>query len=165
MARHFQMIDEWETWIPDVGNEREIYKVDPDNALTMELRHLTKEQVQQYTNAARRYVLSGDETAAKTNIDGMIQNHVRNITGYSIDGVAIVTGIDLCERGEEVIKSEAIKALLSRSSLDEGLAKKLNPRCASTHSQAQTKKRGDAADATKQSPQGSSGILTLETPN
>ena len=44
MARHLSLVSEWELYIPDVGNERRLFEDSPNDALTMEVRLLSKHE-------------------------------------------------------------------------------------------------------------------------
>jgi hypothetical protein len=134
--RTFTKIDEWELWVPPVDGERELYETDPDEAVTMELRFLTKEQRDYYQRAAERYKRNGrthsaDEKAARQLLD----ENVRNIKNYGEEGNLVKTGAELFDfDGDNEIAVAVTTALFDRSSLEKGLAKKLRSRsdsCAS----------------------------------
>jgi hypothetical protein len=128
MARVFETIDEWELWIPPLGDEREIFEHDPDQAVTMEIRHLvTKEQRDHYNRIAERYKKTGAAGSAEIqSMRQMFADNVRNVKNYGTADHPITNGAEMFDfEGDNAMIDAVTLALLSRSRLDEGLAKKL----------------------------------------
>jgi hypothetical protein len=159
--RTFTKIDEWELWVPPVDGERELYETDPDEAVTMELRFLTKEQRDYYQRAAERYKRNGrthsaDEKAARQLLD----ENVRNIKNYGEEGNLVKTGAELFDfDGDNEIAVAVTTALFDRSSLEKGLAKKLRSRSDSCASHRKESDRGDAQGAIRASAQITKGAI------
>lgn len=145
-------LEEWEEWIPK--GERELYERDPENATVMELKFLTKEKRDHYQRLARKYqgqglVSSADAKATRT----LFSDHVRNIRNMKIGGVEIIDGGQLYDvDGFDLIQVEILDALMQRSSLEVGLAKKLRSASDSMSSHQTANADGGAAVATLQSP-------------
>lgn len=138
MARNFVKIDEWEIWIPDIVlneqnekyptavTERDLYRLDPNEALSMEIRHLSKAEVRALQDTANAFMLRGKmEKEDEKHARSLLADNVRNIKNYTIGEIRITDGTGLYDHGEGVLCNEASRALVSRSSLDAGLAKKL----------------------------------------
>ena len=149
MARVFDPIDEWELYVPDVGDERKIYKDDPDDALTCEVRFLSKHELDRYNRIAERAKRSGPTKADTDHVKALLSDNVRNVRNYSINGTPITDGSGIYEAsllGDGDILLDVVSALVKRSSLEAGLAKKLRSPSGSPSSQAQRSDDGDAAD-------------------
>jgi len=153
MARKFSKIDEWELWVPPLDDEREIYKEDPTQAVTMELRFLTKEQRDYYQRIAERTRRSGAVKSADVQaIRQMFADNVRNVTNYEPAGEPVTDGADVFDAdGDQPMINAVTEALLLRSSLEAGLAKKLRLRSGSCASRLNRKENGVAQDAIKAS--------------
>lgn len=128
MSREYLRIDEWERWVPDLDDERKIAKDDPDKALSMELRFLTREERKRWQRMSRK-ALTGDisDDEADKSMRELFGTHVRAVQGYVYDGVPVTDGAELFDAAEEDLCQSVMVALMRRSSLEEGLAKKLSP--------------------------------------
>lgn len=159
MAIVLSSIEEWEEWIPP--GERALFERDPDGATAMDLKFMTKERREHYERLAKRYkgqgmVSSADKKATRQLFD----DHVRDIRNLSVGGVEIIDGGQFYDvDGLDVLQLQVIQALMERSTLEEGLAKKLRQASASSLSPLKASGDGDAADATQVSP-----TITQEEP-
>ena len=131
MAREYLKIDEWEKWTPDVDNERELLKSNPDKALSMELRFMTlqeRKDVQRYGASALRGLLDDDDYNKQ--MLSIFKRHVRNVKNYTYNGKPVTTGEELFQAAEEDLVSSVVRALITRSELEAGLVKKYTTRSA-----------------------------------
>lgn len=171
MAREFVKVDEWEDWVPPMEGERELYLKDPEDALVMELRFLTKEQRDHYERLANKHRKAGAMSSADVAaMRQMFSDNVRNIRNYIVDGAPVTTGDELFEvNGDTAMIMAVTQALMERSALDKGLAKKLRSGSASTRSRQPTREPGAAPGATPRSTptipevQGRMGIYDCPT--
>jgi len=155
MAREFIKIDEWEDWVPDLDDERDLYRSDPDDALVMELRFMTKEQREHYQRTAEKFKRMGASVSGsdKRAMRQMIDENVRNVRNYVIAGEPVTTGGGLFDVNGDVLLIVAVtEALTLRSSLDRGLAKKLRSGSGITSSPRTPTRSDGAPDATPPSP-------------
>jgi hypothetical protein len=160
MARKYEQLDQWETWVPDVmttegANEREIFKHNPEEALAMELRFLSLEKRKKYERIASASLRVGlvDDDKAEQYMRQLFADHVRSVKNYWMDGKPVTTGEQLFDAAETDLMLEVTRALLHRSALDRGLAKKLKRGSVSFSSEAKSSETGAAADVTPRSPQ------------
>jgi len=134
MARTFDALQEWETYVPavdgDAGPERELYAEAPDKALTCELRYLTAAQIKGYERvvfrnlkAANQVRDKGEELARR-----MFTENVRNVRNYAPNGRPLTTGDEVWDDGEPEVINDLSVAMQSRSRLEEGLGKRLSSR-------------------------------------
>lgn len=164
MARHRMKIDEWELYVPNVdeGAERHLFQEKPDQAITMELRFLSKRERDYFQRIAQRAEKGPEERKKLFNeFRRMLDENVRNIKNLTVEGgIPVTTGVDLFESDEEDIKSDVAEALMSIGSLEAGLVKKLSSPSASSFSRQTSNAGGDAQDATQQSNQDNQEIQT-----
>lgn len=147
-----EAIDEWEEYVPDVEGQRELFFDDPDEAMTVEIRFLSRDDLKQYTRAIERANRGQPASKADTKLaEQMFSENVRNVRNLVIADVPIETGADLYASNEVELLRDISEALIVRSKIDNGLAKKLRRQCGSPSSRRQNKKDGDAPDATQQS--------------
>lgn len=151
MAREYLRIDEWERWIPDLDNERKLH---PDKALSMELRFMTREERKRWQRMCRQTITGSisDEENDKA-MRALFRSHVRAVRGYVYDGDEVTTGEELFEAAEDDLCVAVVDALMCRSSLEAGLAKKLSPPSDSSCSELNPSEGGGAADVTQASPE------------
>lgn len=154
MAINRESIDLWEEYVPDVEGERELFIDEPDKAVTVEIRLVSRDELQQYVRRAERMKKTGrvtdsDERSAKD----LFARHVRNVKNVTIDGKKITTGEELYDTNEMGLINDISSAFVVRSKLDAGLAKKLKRRSGSPSLRRQNNGDGDAQNATQQSTQ------------
>lgn len=151
MALNRTTIDEWEVYVPDIGDERQLFVVDPDQAVTMELRFMTKREREHFQRVAERAEKGPVERKrAEGELKKMLSEHVRNITNVTVnDGHPVVSGADLWECDEERLKADVARALMEIGFLEEGLAKKLSTPSASSFLRQTINAGGDAHSATE----------------
>lgn len=162
MARIFEDIAEWETYVPDIDNERALFIDSPDEALTVEIRCLTAEERDAFIDSMQRAIDAESTKARGKTAPHIARKHhdrmakrllsecVRNVRNYVMParlGGAITTGAELAERGEDAVKGDIIEAVLSMSRLSEGLAKKLNGARGSLPAETAPPSDGTARDA------------------
>jgi len=157
MARHRTTIEEWELYVPDVGDERNIFLEHPEQAITMELKFLSKREREYFGRIAQKAEKGPEERRrAATELRRMLDEHARNITNVTIDdGTPVVTGGELYDSDEEDLKQDVANALMSVGHLEEGLVKKLSTPSATSFSRQTRNAGGAAQDATTESSQGS----------
>lgn len=159
MGRNRVKLDEWETWV--VPEDRGLYQTQPDQALTMEIRHLSKRDVKKLSSLHDQ---ASKHPSKKQHVEdallGWFSENIRNVQNYVIDDEPIVDGADLFNRGEYDIKQDATLALMLRGSLDEGLAKKLRPPSDLLSVPRQSNAGGGAQSAMTQSQPGSETLPT-----
>jgi hypothetical protein len=162
MAREFVKIQEWEDWVPPMDGERDLYQSNPDEAVIMELRFLTKEQRDHYQRISEKYQRMGAATSRSDvrSMRQMFEDNVRNVRNYSVDGAPVTTGGELFDVNGDVHMIAAVaEALTFRASLDRGLAKKLRSGSDSTRSAPTTKSAGAAPAVTPPSNPDIQGAL------
>jgi hypothetical protein len=151
MAREFLKIDEWEDWVPPLDGERDLYRHEPDEALVMELRFLSKEQREHYQRISEKFQRLG-AAASRSDVRSMRQmfvDNVRNVRNYTVDGAPVTTGAELFDVNGDVLLIVAVtEALTLRSTLDRGLSKKLRSGSGITHSRRIPASDGGVPDAT-----------------
>jgi regulator of sigma D len=133
MARKFDAIDEWETYVvgTDNGSERELFEEHPEQALTCEVRHLSAREIDQYERILYR-VRNQSQVgeAAATFAKKLFCENVRNVKNYAPRGVALESSEAVWADGEKCVIDDIVEALRQRSRLEDGLAKKLSSRSA-----------------------------------
>lgn len=171
MGRHISAIDEWETYIPDIENERDLFERSPEESITMEIRFLTKDERSGLNEALEKTQKARGVSRidAEKKIIRILDSAVRNIKNYSIDDIEIRTGEDLWgaadNAGEAPIMYDVILALISRASLDKGLAKKLAPPSVTSTAPRKECAGGGAPLAINQSQLGQLGTQMQKTQN
>jgi hypothetical protein len=148
MARHRTTIEEWELYVPDVDEERQLFVEHPEQAITLEIKFLTKREREYFQRVAQRAAKGPEQRKrAEGELKRMLEDHVRDIKNVTIDdGAPVATGADLWESQEEDLKKDVAEALMSIGHLEAGLAKKLSTPSASLFSR-QTKSAGGVAHA------------------
>jgi hypothetical protein len=161
MARILSKIDEWEVYIPNIGSERAGYQEDPENALTMEIRLLTKKErerfhhfLQQATNDKNR----SQQERAEREIITILDSAVRDVKNYVVGDECITSGRRLWEVADEVgdlaLIADVTSAICQLSALDAGLGKRLAPRSDGSISRRSSSAGGGAHIVTSQSNPG-----------
>lgn len=120
MGRDIKKPDDWVVYIPEAFDNRS----DPD-PVTVEIHWLSGEEYRRYR---RQLIFKAQHGDMKTNAEEInariIEENVRNVQNYSVDGVPLRTGKDLFERGEPDFVEEILDAVSNISRLEKGLAKK-----------------------------------------
>lgn len=147
MARIYGKLDEWELWVPE--DERDLFEDDPDKALTMELRHLSRKELERYANEREKSLKRRSRKSNEDLARAFVTENVRNVTNYVMAGEPIRSGDDLFENGEPSLIAEVVQALTDRGKIDEGLGKNLNG-LSDTPSRDQSSKSGDVVGAIPQ---------------
>jgi len=123
MAINFDRFDEWERWIPSLSGERR--KPDADVA-SMEIRFMTRAERKRFQ---RLSVSAAMETMSEAEHDkalrGILDSHIRNIENLTSNGTPITEGSVLLDVDDDTFVDEVVNAMVSRSTLEAGLAKKL----------------------------------------
>lgn len=154
MGINRERIGEWEEYIPDVEGQRELFLDEPDEALTVEVRHLSRDDLKQYIRIAERAKKKGVISSADQKMAAQIfEENVRNVKNMVLSDEPVLTGKDLYDSDEMELINDITGALCARGRLDEGLAKKSRRRSAFPSSGRQKKSDGDAPDVTRQSTQ------------
>jgi len=167
MARHRTTIEEWELYIPKVDDERELFASGDPEAITMEVKFLSKRRAEHYQRLARK-MEKGPEHRKRWNTElrKMLVDHVRNITNVTVDDGAVVSnGGDLYDSKEEDLKTDVARALHEVGHLSEGLGKKLSTPSATSFSRQTNNADGGAQDATPQLKKESRETPTQTIPN
>jgi hypothetical protein len=147
-------IGEWEEYVPNVEGQQELYIDEPDQAVTVEIKMLSKADRDKYERAMVRSKKRGGITDADTKlVQRMFENHVRNVRNYSVGGRPITTGLALYETDDLDIINDLALAIAKRSYLEKGLTKKLKSRCVSPSSPRPNRKNGGAPGVTPTSTQ------------
>lgn len=165
MAREFVKIEDWEEWVPPFDGERDLYVSEPGEAVSMELRFLTKEQREHYQRISQKHQkMGGTPTRSdRRAMRQMFEENVRDIRNYVVDGAPVTTGAELYDvEGDSAMHVAVTAALFERSQLDAGLAKKLRSGSASLSSRRTTSDAGAAADATPGSQTTTKGERTTD---
>ena len=102
MARIFDPIDEWELYIPSVSGERDLFRDDPDNALTCEVRFLSKNELDRYTRIAQRAARMGPAKADEEHVRSLLRDNVRNVRNYSMNGKPITDGEGIYDEDDDL---------------------------------------------------------------
>ena len=133
MGRHYAQINEWEVYVPDVDNERELFEETPDEALTVEVKHLSRKQLNDVLAASERTTKRNGKAskADEKLVEKMFRDNVRSVSNFTIGNESIETGAQLYEQGDPDLIADISKALVDRASLDKGLAKNLQSGSAS----------------------------------
>jgi hypothetical protein len=157
MARHRGKIEEWELYIPNVDDERYLFVENPDEAITMELKLMSKRERERFGMLAMKADKGPIERAKMSReFKKVFDEHVRNIKNLTInDGDPVTTGADLYESDEEDLKTDVTRALMQIGHLEAGLAKKLSSPSATSFSRQTRNADGGAQDAIRQSSQDS----------
>lgn len=164
MARIFDRINEWETYVPDIGNERALFASDPGNAFTVEIRYLNARAAKQYDRIWQRAAVDDALIKADEADLRMFAENVRNVRNYAPNGEMISTGGQLWEQGERVVIADIQAAIQLRSRLDAGLEKKLNSRSSTPTALATARGNGPVVGATDLSAQPAPAIQTRMIP-
>jgi len=126
------VLEEWEEYVPDVEGQRELFLDEPMEAVTVELRRVSKAELKRYHRASTRASNGGTLTDADLKLArDMFVDHVRNVKNYRIGGVAVLDGGELYDTDDIDLIRDISTALVNRGVLDKGLAKKLKPLCGS----------------------------------
>lgn len=155
MAVNHSKLDDWELFVPKWEGQRDAYAAGDDDAVTMEVRLITKEQRDSYQRNHAKMERMGAANAADRKIArDTVADNVRNIKNYTAEGVAVTEGGQLYDLpGMDALLLEAVEAITERSSLEAGLGKRLRLLSDSTQEGQTSKSSGDAADAIPASPQ------------
>lgn len=146
--RNYSRLDEWELYIPDIDNGREVFKTNPEEVITCEIKHLTRRELQTYLKASKHVANSNTITPQDERmVEQMFSECVRNVQNYTMNGEQISDGKQLYDLGETDIIGDIAGAIVSRATLDAGLAKKLNGRCDSSYVRRPKLGLGDVLDA------------------
>lgn len=156
VARRFEgKLEDWIEYVPNLWGERELFDVDPDNAITMEIHHLSKADLNKYERMYMSASKRGGNTTSREQeqLKELLKNNVRNIKNVDspYDGEPITDGGELFERGEGDLVFEVTQALISRSKLEEGMVKKLRLRCVTSTLPRKASKGGDVQSVTQPS--------------
>lgn len=167
MARHRTSIDEWELYIPNVGDEQQMFADGNPEAITMELCFLSKREREHFQRVAAKAEKGPEQRKrAEKELRRMLEEHVRDIANVTIDGgTSVVTGSELYDSDEEDIKRDVAEALMSIGHLEEGLGKKLSTPSATSSSRQTSNTVGGAQDVTLQSSQGTQGTQNTKIQN
>jgi hypothetical protein len=168
MARIFESIEEWEVYVPgiDGGRERELLADDPDNALSMEIRFLSKSEKDAYARMARRVEKAKiPGRSEEEHIRRLFLEHVRNVRNYTFNGVPVLDGEAIWNASDSDLCADVVMALMDRSSLDKGLRKKLLSPSATSTSRQRTNADGGAPGVTGASVEASKATRNPGTPS
>jgi hypothetical protein len=165
VARKFSAIDDWETFVPDIDDERELYEENPEEAFTCEVRYLTAREVKEYDRVFRKarhesQIANLAEQYAKK----IFCENIRNVRNYAPEGVELKTSEEVYDHGEPHVINKISEAIKDRSRLEAGLAKKLSSGSDSSYSHPRSKGAGVAQDVTPQSTQTTKATDPLTTP-
>ena len=153
MARDRVQIEEWERYVPDIDNERKLFEVSPNEALSAEVRHLSRSDREAYQRVFERgrseMAIKADKDRSTAELRRMLSENVRGIVNYRFNGRDIITGADLFDCDEYDIVVDFTAAILNRGHLDRGLAKKLGSPSATSSPRPKSSAGGDAHSATK----------------
>lgn len=133
MARKFDAIDEWELYVPGIDNgaERQLFEDKPEEAFTVEIRHLSDREINQYERILYRVRNQGQVAeAAETFAKKLFCENVRNVKNYAPRGTGLTTSEEVWAAGEKCVVDDIVEAIRQRSRLEDGLAKKLRSRSA-----------------------------------
>lgn len=132
MARKFDAIEEWETYVPLC--ERQCFAKTPNEAFTVEVRYLSARERRQLDTkimVAAASDASDAHAVAERAAKGIFCSNVRNVRNYAPNGTPIETAEAFFDQGEADMVNEVEAAMRNRQVLDGGLAKKLRPPSAS----------------------------------
>ena len=166
MARIFDEIDEWEPYVPgiDGGRERELFLDDPDTTLTVEIKFLSKNEKDSYARIARRAErMKTPGKSEEEHIRRLFRDHVRNVRNYVFNGVPVTGGEELFDASDADLTSDVVMAMMDRSSLERGLAKKLRSPSVTPSLPRKTSAVGAALAVTGVLPQALQAILNHPT--
>lgn len=123
MARNVKSPGEWVQYIPEAFGNR-----DDDEPVTVEIHWLSGAEFRKYR---RQLVLKQQHGDLKTNTEEinarLMEDNVRNVRNYSVNGEPIKDGHDLFMRGEPDIVEEVLDAITNISRLEKGLGKASTP--------------------------------------
>ena len=119
--------EDWVTYAPDVDGNRE-----DETPLTVELHPMSGDELRAYQ---RGVVTAGSKRALATRAEKVSERiyseRVRNVRTYSVNGKPILTGADLYQHGEQIVRDDIWTALTNLSQLGEGLVGNSSSRPAS----------------------------------
>lgn len=130
MARRYEgRPEDWTTYVPNVGSERELYSEDEtrDQAITCEIHFLTESELKRFRRAERLADGNIGAMRAVKAVTQLFAKNVKNVTNMDSPetGEPITTGEDLFRYGDNDIVVDIAKAITERSVLEAGAAKKL----------------------------------------
>lgn len=129
MARKYEgVLDEWVEYIPDVWGERALAETRPGECIRMQIKYMTRKLRKKHEMLFRKAMRSGGvlDDADAESVKLIFAEHVKDIVNVDDPdtGNPIVTGEDLAECGETPLTIDVLLAIVNRSALEAGLAKK-----------------------------------------